>query len=391
MKLWTNAINKLMERFVYISADNRLLIKRVFYIGCFVFLLILVCSFLAWRFEYQGQGSGTISTFWDGIWWAVVTIATVGYGDKYPSTVPGRSVGLFMIVFGYVMLSVFTGLVASVFVEDKLKGAKGLKPIRASHHLVLCGWNQTAVILLQALTEKNVNDIVIGIVSNQPVEFFDELESRYPSLQLRFVRGEPTQEDVLKRASIQSANQVIILADESLSPQSADDRSIIIANAVHFLSRKVEVTVQLMNGANKNLLHRIGIESIIVYDELGGYLLSNTVLEQNYLELYEHLAKDNEQKLSIVKIPDQFISKGYGEVFDYFYKEKKQILLGILNKETELDLNDIFNDNASAIDQFIKTALAKSKKQTLDKKTNIKWNPKRELVIENNDLAIVMC
>lgn len=381
----------MMDRFVYVSADNRLLIKRVFYIGCFVCLLIFVCSFLAWRFEYKGNGSGVIATFWDAIWWAVVTIATVGYGDKYPSTIPGRSVGIFMIILGYVMLSVFTGLVASVFVEDKLKGAKGLKPIRASHHLVLCGWNQTAVILLQAMTEKNMDDIVIGIVSNQSVEFFDELESRYPSLQLKFVRGEPTQEDVLRRASIQTANQVIILADESLSPQSADDRSIIIANAVHFLSRKVEVTVQLMNGSNKNLLNRIGIESIIVYDELGGYLLANTVLEQNYLELYEHLAKDSEQQLSIVKIPEQYVNKNYGELFDYLYIEKKQVLLGIFNKETELDINDIFNDNASAIDQFIKTALARSRKQTLDKKTNIKWNPKRESIIESNDCAIVMC
>ncbi|MBM4399603.1 MAG: two pore domain potassium channel family protein, partial [Candidatus Cloacimonetes bacterium] len=148
MKLWTKLIYKWLEQTVLISAENRLLMKRVFYIGCFVLLLVLLSSFLAWRFEYKGQSSGTISTFWDAIWWAIVTIATVGYGDKVPTTVPGRGVGLFMIIIGYAMLSVFTGLVASVFVEDKLKGAKGLKPIRASHHLILCGWNQTAGILL---------------------------------------------------------------------------------------------------------------------------------------------------------------------------------------------------------------------------------------------------
>ena len=78
-------------------------------------------------------------------------------------------------------------------------------------------------------------------------------------------------------------DQVIVLADQALSAQSADDRSIIIANAVHFISRKVNVTVQLMKSSNKNLLHRIGIESIIVFDELGGYLLANTLIEQRYL------------------------------------------------------------------------------------------------------------
>ncbi len=364
--------------------------KRVFVIGWFVVLLIIICSLLAWRFEHNGNSSSTISSFWDGIWWAIVTVATVGYGDKFPITYPGRIVGMILIVFGFVMLSVFTGLIASVFVEDRLKGAKGLKPIRASHHMVLCGWNQTAEILLHALIEKNVTDTIIGIVSNQPVEFFEEIESKFPSLQLRFVRGEPTQEEILRRAAIQNADQVIILADQELPAQSADDRSIIIANAVHYISRKVNVTVQLMKSSNKNLLHRIGIESIIVYDELGGYLLANTMIEQRYLELYERLAKDHEQKMTIIKIPVSLVGKTYGELFDCLYKEEHLLIIGIFTKEPDLDINDIFTDDASAIDQFIKTALAKSRKSTQDNKTSICWNPARDIIIDANDMAIVM-
>lgn len=378
------------ESLTFLSADNRILVKRVIIVGWFVTILILICSLLVWRFEYLGTQSGTIKTFWDSIWWAVVTIATVGYGDRVPTTYPGRTVGMILILFGYVMLSVFTGLVASVFVEDKLKGAKGLKPIHATHHLVLCGWNQTAMILLQALTEKNIGDTVIGIVSSQTVEFFESIESRFSNLQLKFVRGEPTQEEVLRRASIQTADQVIILADQTLASQSADDRSIIIANAVRFISRKANVTVQLMNSANKNMLNRIGIESIIVNDELGGYLLANTIIEQHYLELYEHLAKENQRLMMILKIPDNLIGKTYGDVFDYYYQEEKLLVLGIFTKDSDLDMNDIFNDNASAIDQFIKTALAKSRKATPEKRTSINWNPKRDIIIEHNDLVIVM-
>jgi len=374
-----------------ISSENRLLIKRVLIIGWFVTLLILVCSFLVFILEHGPKGSNTVNSFWDGIWWAVVTIATVGYGDKYPVTIPGRIVGLVLIVFGFVMLSVFTGLIASVFVEDKLKGAKGLKPIHASHHMVVCGWNQTAFIMLQALMEKSIGNLIIGIVASQTGEFFESLESQFPSLQLRFVRGEPTQEEILRRASVQSANQVLILADPNLSAQSADERSIIIANAVHFISRKVLVTVQLMNSSNKTMLQRIGIESIIVYDEIGGYLLANTVLEQRFLEIYEKLAKDHAQKIVTVKIPDNFINRTYGEVFDHFYNEEKMLLVGIFTKEPDLDINDIFSDNASAIDQFIKAALAKSRKTQPEKRTSVNWNPDRSTLIQNNDLAIVMC
>jgi voltage-gated potassium channel len=54
---------------------------------------------------------------WDGVWWSVVTVTTVGYGDLYPKTVQGRLIGIVVMLVGIGFLSVLTATVAAHFVK----------------------------------------------------------------------------------------------------------------------------------------------------------------------------------------------------------------------------------------------------------------------------------
>lgn len=56
-------------------------------------------------------------SFWDGIWWAMVTVTTVGYGDLYPSNVPGRLIAIVLMFTGIGFLAVLTATIASRFVK----------------------------------------------------------------------------------------------------------------------------------------------------------------------------------------------------------------------------------------------------------------------------------
>jgi voltage-gated potassium channel len=57
----------------------------------------------------------------DAIWWAFVTITTVGYGDKYPITTEGRIIAAFLMITGVGLFGTFTGFVAAWFLGDKKK------------------------------------------------------------------------------------------------------------------------------------------------------------------------------------------------------------------------------------------------------------------------------
>ncbi len=62
-----------------------------------------------------------IKTAEDAIWWAFVTVTTVGYGDKYPITTEGRIIAAFLMVVGVGLFGTFTGFVTSWFMKENKK------------------------------------------------------------------------------------------------------------------------------------------------------------------------------------------------------------------------------------------------------------------------------
>jgi voltage-gated potassium channel len=64
-------------------------------------------------------------TIWDGMWWAVQTVTTVGYGDVTPKYVSGRIVAVFVMLEGVAFLAIVTALITSTFVQR----ASQLRPV----------------------------------------------------------------------------------------------------------------------------------------------------------------------------------------------------------------------------------------------------------------------
>lgn len=77
-----------------------------------------------------GLNANEFASVWDGIWWAVVTVTTVGYGDLYPSDVEGRIIGIAVMLVGIGFLSVLTATVASLFVQNDTSSDEVLETLR---------------------------------------------------------------------------------------------------------------------------------------------------------------------------------------------------------------------------------------------------------------------
>lgn len=79
-------------------------------------LLVWVGAIAVYNYE-NGAPGAVITSFGDALWWSIVTITTVGYGDFYPVTVGGRVVAAGLVVTGIAILGVVTASVAAWFVR----------------------------------------------------------------------------------------------------------------------------------------------------------------------------------------------------------------------------------------------------------------------------------
>lgn len=81
-------------------------------------VLMVIFSAIA-ILQVEDDPNSNIKTAEDAIWWAYVTITTVGYGDKFPVTTEGRIIAAALMTVGVGLFGTFTGFLASWFVTEK--------------------------------------------------------------------------------------------------------------------------------------------------------------------------------------------------------------------------------------------------------------------------------
>lgn len=311
-------------------------------------ILIIVCiSISGFGTAIHLLEPNAFPTMFDGIWWAVITASTVGYGDYVPETLAGKVTGIILILTGAGFLSSFFVTLAATAVtkqNDILEGRAGYK---GNGHIIIIGWNERSKEIIHALCQQN------NLVS---IVLIDETLDKNPlsKKNIHFIKGRPNQDEILIKAEITKASKVIITADPNKGELQADMHSIITLLAVKGLHPAVPCIVEILTHEQIENAKRAGADEIIETNMITSFIMLQSISSQDMVTSFlELLDKMSDRKL-IYQVASQ----------EEFEKEYIEIGMNLLQKGVVL--LGIKRGNATIL------------------------NPPRPFMIEKNDLLILI-
>lgn len=210
-----------------------------------LFLLLIALGSLAvngglfWVFE-RGTNQ-TVHSFFDVIWWWVVTSATVGYGDIVPVTWPGRVVGIVTILLGVFSYTGIMALIIDSAHEYIERRERGRATVTVGNHVILCEYTAVADELIRVLPD-------CPPFAGRPIVIVSDLISTTPYPQHHFVHGVPLSPTALRQANIKDAAYVFIFAN--LRFADPDIKTLHTAVRVHELNPRATILVEMMDIGN---------------------------------------------------------------------------------------------------------------------------------------------
>jgi len=381
---------KLVKKIYGLVSDKQF--AQVIHYFVIILLVVIAGAVAIWMTE-QGHETNNIKGFFDALWWSLVTITTVGYGDLYPVTFWGRIIGIVFILLGFILFSVFTAVVASSLIDKKIKERKGLYTIKARNHIVICGWNNSSVKILEFLSRES-SDSTIVLVNELGEDKISALVNTYPAIQIKYVRGDFTNQEVLIKANIFEAQHVIMMYDESnpnITP--SDERTIIAAHNLTSHSFEGNVSLQLKEEKYLQNIDHSKIKNVIIFDDVGGAILANSTLHPDIPDFLQDVLRFKDGiGFREISIPTEFLGQKYGDLRTFLYEKKGLISLGIVTINPQVSIENILSDDSSAIDRFIKKQFERSKKSfgKDESASQIKLKPQDDYCIQDNDYAIVL-
>ena len=247
-----------------------------------IIALSLLCAITAilWldRDGLRDQVDGEI-TFSDVVYFSMITVTTVGYGDIVPVTTRARLIDALVVTPVRIAVWIlFLGTAYQLIIRQYMEGYRmATLKTALDGHVIVCGFGNTGAAAVKELLAKGTDPKQIVVIDLQDSRARAAIGCGVAALQ-----GDGTQEATLRDAVIEKAKALIIAAGR-------DDTSALILLTARHLNAAIRIIVSANEAENVKLFRQGGANSIVSPSTFGGYALANAVDQAHMVQYMEDL------------------------------------------------------------------------------------------------------
>ena len=214
-------------------------------------------------FYYFERGDPDVNDVGDALYWVLVTITTVGYGDFTPKTVGGRIIFVLVALGGISTIAYVLEQLIAFSTKNQIKVLFGSGAVKMKRHTIIVGWNAKAEEAIKELRHEEEEFLVVGSELDHAALNAEEIQH---------ISGDPTKSETLNRCNIKEAKTLMISLEN-------DSETIMVALAVRKQNPNINIIATCETQEHVDMMRGAGINHIISYAEISGRLLAHAVTE----------------------------------------------------------------------------------------------------------------
>jgi len=277
--------------------------KHRLMISFIIFILVMLINALAFYWTEVINGPQKHLTFFHAVYWAIISITTIGYGDIIPVTEAGKMIAIETGIMGFVVFMLLVSTMAEYLMEYSLKKSMGLGKL-SDVDLIVVGSSE---ICREAINEIKANS------PKTKIGWILEKRPRTPPEDVEFIVGDPTDDKTLLRAGIKKAKHMIICLTN-------DSKALHIVLTAKRLNKNLNIISIAMNRKSQELLEEAGAKMVIPLRIIGRALASavfeplvsdflDKITAAKTLNLTEHDVTAHEKDMSVSELVKSLESK----------------------------------------------------------------------------------
>ncbi len=380
------------------NKKNRRFFTRLFEILTSKFVIVSFLTILAFTvlmliiFLSEQKTNSSINTLFDAIWYTLVTITTVGYGDITPHSVLGRTSAMILLLAGVALFGALSGKFASFLFDRQQKKDRGLlKMNKMKNHFLICGWKPNFERILEGILLANpeIPPEKIILLNNSSQNEMEKIKADSRFKNINYIHGDFTDEDTLLKSQIKTAERALVLADnsENFSNLETDSRTVLAVITIKNLNPKIYCVAEIIDSKFEKHLSLAHCDEIILSADYGQNLLIQASSGKGMSHiLRELISEENDSGILICDIPSKFVGNNYGEY--RLSLNTSDILIGLLE-----NTGNFYSRRKEALAEAQKNPNVEEVVSNLKKVKSLKSNlpvfaPKDDYIIPKNAKAI---